>query len=504
MNRRGIVMRSKGEGWLVFLAVAMTLVAAEGCRGAATPAAEQAQDGVYAVDLAVATSPDLPRCTSELKGTTAYVASPPGLWACKSNVWVPIMCNTERAGEVAYASATRTLWACVSGQWTEIGLPDGGAPGTAGPQGDAGPAGPQGPQGPAGAQSLVSVSDESPGAHCAAGGVRIEVGVDTDGDQTLDADEINKTTYVCNGAPGSADAGAGGVDGGGAGPGSPGSPQTSTVELSPVEVQPGEDFFTCSYVPFTPASGCIEKLRHLHVSLAPGTVSLTLYRTRREMSSLNGRCGPSSPLDAGAVPVAVAQASETDILLPTGYVLRMPLTSPEGFVLEAHVVNTDSTPVSTAALVTLDTVCDTGHLTEAGFAIWTMPQIELPPQSITVVPAGYHDYPDNVRLLAIAAGTHQLGIEANVRLEDVSTGSSETVYQTDRPAAPAYITLEPPLAAATPRVLSLSCTFSNTTDSPVYFGASSRSEECRLFGYFGPSSVGQVCVTGTPCVSYGP
>ena len=51
-----------------------------------------------------------------------------------------------------------------------------------------------------GASALVTVTAEPPGVHCAAGGQRIDVGIDADRDGTLGATEIATTTYVCNGA----------------------------------------------------------------------------------------------------------------------------------------------------------------------------------------------------------------------------------------------------------------------------------------------------------------
>lgn len=51
-------------------------------------------------------------------------------------------------------------------------------------------------------RSLVYVSVEAPGPHCAAGGQRIETGVDADGDQSLDSAEIAMTQYLCDGEDG--------------------------------------------------------------------------------------------------------------------------------------------------------------------------------------------------------------------------------------------------------------------------------------------------------------
>lgn len=50
-----------------------------------------------------------------------------------------------------------------------------------------------------GDQALVAVSTEPAGAHCADGGQRIDVGIDDNGNGTLDAGEIDSTQYVCNG-----------------------------------------------------------------------------------------------------------------------------------------------------------------------------------------------------------------------------------------------------------------------------------------------------------------
>lgn len=56
----------------------------------------------------------------------------------------------------------------------------------------------------AGAASLVSITPEPAGASCPGGGQRVEAGIDDDGDGVLDADEVESTSYVCDGVPGAA------------------------------------------------------------------------------------------------------------------------------------------------------------------------------------------------------------------------------------------------------------------------------------------------------------
>lgn len=82
-----------------------------------------------------------------------------------------------------------------------------GTQGPAGPQGPPGAQGPQGPQGPAGQglSALLLTTPEPAGANCGFGGVKLETGVDRNGDgDLLDEGEVNAsaTKYLCNGAQG--------------------------------------------------------------------------------------------------------------------------------------------------------------------------------------------------------------------------------------------------------------------------------------------------------------
>lgn len=198
--------------------VASALVGVMACGDRSEPATAEddvAAPETYAIGINAATFAALPACTSALNGTVAYVALPASLYACVSGSWTPIDCRPKNAGQVAWSSETQKLYACVRGAWTEIALPPGpqgpaGPTGPTGPQGQTGSQGPQGgqgEQGATGASSLVAVTAEPPGANCAAGGQRIDVGIDANANGALDASEIQKTAYVCNGAGATSDAG---------------------------------------------------------------------------------------------------------------------------------------------------------------------------------------------------------------------------------------------------------------------------------------------------------
>jgi OmcA/MtrC family decaheme c-type cytochrome len=84
-----------------------------------------------------------------------------------------------------------------------------GSPGAPGAPGEAGPPGAPGAPGEAGAPglgALVKTSAEPAGGNCAAGGTKVEAGLDANANGVLDAAEITSTAYICNG-----DAGANGL-----------------------------------------------------------------------------------------------------------------------------------------------------------------------------------------------------------------------------------------------------------------------------------------------------
>ncbi|WP_203256358.1 DUF7151 family protein [Hyunsoonleella ulvae] len=53
-----------------------------------------------------------------------------------------------------------------------------------------------------GNNSLTKITDEAAGANCENGGLKIDTGVDTNGNGTLDDEEVRATAYACNGVDG--------------------------------------------------------------------------------------------------------------------------------------------------------------------------------------------------------------------------------------------------------------------------------------------------------------
>jgi hypothetical protein len=195
------------------VAVLAPIRALSGCSAEDDPAGSSRVQ--YEVQITANAPSSLPKCTSALAGDVAYVSSPSSLWSCASGSWSQITCNVAAAGDLAYAASPPGLWACIEKQWIAVPFADGGAPGPQGPTGPQGPAGPQGPQGAAGStgdaglESLVHLTAEPAGANCAAGGEKVQVGIDANGNGVLDASEVQQTAYICNGQSATSDAGGG-------------------------------------------------------------------------------------------------------------------------------------------------------------------------------------------------------------------------------------------------------------------------------------------------------
>ena len=71
-------------------------------------------------------------------------------------------------------------------------------------EGPQGPPGPPGPPGMPGLNSLVNITEEPPGPdNCEFGGIKVESGLDDNDNGMLDIpEEVDSTSYVCNGVPG--------------------------------------------------------------------------------------------------------------------------------------------------------------------------------------------------------------------------------------------------------------------------------------------------------------
>ena len=104
--------------------------------------------------------------------------------------------NGNGALDAGELNAALTRYVCNGAQGPQ------GVQGVQGAAGTPGAAGTAGTAGANGKSSLVLSTAEAPGANCSTGGVRLQYGLDANGNGVLDAGEVNATRYVCHGAQG--------------------------------------------------------------------------------------------------------------------------------------------------------------------------------------------------------------------------------------------------------------------------------------------------------------
>jgi hypothetical protein len=94
-------------------------------------------------------------------------------------------CNTSRRGKSYYVLAEKKFRYCAdTDQWDVIDM--------------------KGADGSAGKNSLVSVTPEAAGINCAGGGQKIQNGLDQNANAQLDSSEVNSTSFACHGLVGGA------------------------------------------------------------------------------------------------------------------------------------------------------------------------------------------------------------------------------------------------------------------------------------------------------------
>lgn len=137
--------------------------------------------------------------------------------------------------------------------------------------------GPAGGDGPPGANALSATTAEPAGANCAAGGTRIDVGVDTDNNGVLAPSEVTSTSYVCNGEgetslvrtrtePAGANCAFGGTRI------ESGIDTNNDGSLGDTEVDPAGTSYVCNFAP----GGAISPSTGIHVVIKPNGVSTTV------------------------------------------------------------------------------------------------------------------------------------------------------------------------------------------------------------------------------------
>lgn len=166
--------------------------------------------------------------------------------------------------------------------------------------------GPAGPSGDPGSNTLVATGDEPPGANCANGGIKVEVGVDRDDDGVLDANEVTGTSYACNGDGGASSLVATSTEAAGANCPFGGTRVEYGLDandngvLDPNEVNTAATTYVCAFGPsgaLSPSTGIVAAVKTNGVSkTSPVTVRFTLKDDRGYPLDINGVYSINTPI----------------------------------------------------------------------------------------------------------------------------------------------------------------------------------------------------------------
>lgn len=121
----------------------------------------------------------------------------------QGGVKIELGLDTNKNNVLDPAEIIRTEWVCNGKDGTNGTNGTNGKDGKNGADGTNGTNGTDGTDGTNGLNALVVIADEPAGTNCTAGGKKIASGTDTNNNGALDEAEIIKTEYICNGTNGS-------------------------------------------------------------------------------------------------------------------------------------------------------------------------------------------------------------------------------------------------------------------------------------------------------------
>jgi ELWxxDGT repeat protein len=173
------------------------------------------------------TSSDLPVCNSQTLGRLYYVEMDAEFQVCNEAGWQVIDLTGPQGtdGSSPLFVQSQSTQCPNGGTRIDIGIDaDGGGTleqeeieislnicdgndgldGQSGSTGDDGNDGSDGQDGSDGSNTAIFITTESDSANCAEGGIRIDAGIDDNGDGILQPSEFDQTQFVCNGFNGSA------------------------------------------------------------------------------------------------------------------------------------------------------------------------------------------------------------------------------------------------------------------------------------------------------------
>lgn len=237
----------------------------------------------------------------------------------------------------------------------------------------------------------------------------------------------------------------------------------------------------------------------VHNVLGEGSHHLIVYRVNDTVEQLAPfPCFPfTDTLDpAKGSPLMVTQKKDDLLTLPQG--VGYSLEANQMIRLEMHYINASSSEKTVSAVTSFVPIADEEFRDEAGFLFIGNPDIRLPAKSETKLGPTFFQIPQElsgVKFFAMTGHEHQLGTNVQVAMSKTDSDPGAMIYD-----VPGWLWSEPkterfetPFTVPDNGGFTFTCSWNNTTDSPVSFGESANSEMCFFWAYYYPSKGARVC-----------
>jgi hypothetical protein len=244
-----------------------------------------------------------------------------------------------------------------------------------------------------------------------------------------------------------------------------------TLTMSPFTVEPNHEVYKCQDFA-NPFAGQAVDIHRYDLDMNEGSHHMNLFYNQGATDGNVVDC-PNGGFQQGPNTFG-AQSPKASQTYPDGVGAAIPAGT--GFTMNAHYVNSGSTPIQAAVKVTMF-VAKPGLTTQhAGVVSFILTSITIPPTGQPYPVSGTCAIPQDMNVIFAGSHMHQRATAFT------ATTGATTLYETTAWSDPPSKAFSPPLALAANSNVTWTCTYVNDTGSPLVFGQSALTNAMCNFG----------------------
>jgi hypothetical protein len=272
-------------------------------------------------------------------------------------------------------------------------------------------------------------------------------------------------------------------------------PGSFSVNIGPINLNPGEETVVCSTVRI-PTTADTDVVR-MQTTLRPGSHHLILYLSADTIESpMPTPCGSFDGVTMGQQPLFIAESASSTMVMPSEAAYHFP--AGQMVHLEAHYINTTQSPLMGQGTVELTAGDPTKSYQPIGMmfcgSVLALAAPGLAPNQQTTLPVGFYAGGSSVdltklKVFAFTSHEHHLGTDVKIWKGTQANHTATQLFDNpswDNPPLQLYSDSNL-LTFAAGEGLAWQCTYDNTTSSTVSFGESANNEMCFIWAYYYPS-----------------